>query len=316
MPTGFAYDSAFLAHDTGPGHPERPARASAIMQHLETQNWFCALSRYTPRPAARQWVAAVHSEDYMHRAETACNAGLPYLDSMDVAISARSYEIALLAAGAPLTLADALVAGDINNGFALVRPPGHHAEHDSALGFCLFNNVAILARYLQRHHGCDKIAIVDWDVHHGNGTQHTFESDPSVMYVSTHQYPYYPGTGAASEQGEGRGKGTVVNCPMRAGAGDKAYELAFRERIMPALEAYAPEIILISAGFDAHRDDPLAEINLSTAAFTWMSERLLEIADRHANGRIISLLEGGYHLARLGDCVAAHLAELHGAAET
>lgn len=253
---------------------------------------------------------AVHADEYMRRAETACNAGQPYLDSMDVAISARSYEIALLAAGAPLILADALVAGEISNGFALVRPPGHHAEHATALGFCLFNNVAILARYLQRQHGFDKIAIVDWDVHHGNGTQHTFEADPSVMYVSTHQYPYYPGTGAASERGEGRGKGTVVNCPMRAGATDSDYEFAFMERIIPALEAYAPEIILISAGFDAHRDDPLAEINLTTAAFSWMSERLLEIADHHANGRVISLLEGGYNLTRLGDCVAAHLLEL------
>jgi len=310
MPTGFAYDVEFLAHDTGPGHPERPARASAIMQHLQPLDWFSGLTRYTPRPAERHWVETVHTDAYIRRAESACSAGRPFLDSMDVAISPRSYEVALLAAGAPLVLADALVAGEINNGFALVRPPGHHAEHDTALGFCLFNNVAILARYLQRQHGFDKIAIVDWDVHHGNGTQHTFESDPSVLYVSTHQYPYYPGTGAASERGEGRGKGTVVNCPMRAGATDSAYELAFMERIIPALEAYAPEVILISAGFDAHRDDPLAEINLSTAAFSWMSERVLEIADHRAGGRVISLLEGGYNLTRLGDCVAAHLIEL------
>lgn len=311
MPTGFAYDVEFLAHDTGPGHPEQPARASAIMRHLERLDWFSGLTRCAPRAAERRWVETVHTGNYIRRAEAACRDGLTFLDSMDVAISARSFEIALLAAGAPLALADALVAGDISNGFALVRPPGHHAEHDAAFGFCLLNNVAILARYLQQHHGFDKIAIVDWDVHHGNGTQHTFEADPSVMYVSTHQYPYYPGTGAASERGEGRGKGTVVNCPMRAGAVDSAYELAFTERIIPALEAYAPEVILISAGFDAHRDDPLAEINLSTAAFSWMSQRLIEIADRHAGGRIISLLEGGYNLSRLGDCVAAHLSELH-----
>jgi acetoin utilization deacetylase AcuC-like enzyme len=280
------------------------------MQHLQHLDWFPGLTRYSPRPAERHWVETVHTDEYIRRAESACSAGLPFLDSMDVAISPRSYEVALLAAGAPLALADALVAGEIHNGFALVRPPGHHAEHNTALGFCLFNNVAILARYLQRQHGFDKIAIVDWDVHHGNGTQHTFESDPSVLYVSTHQYPYYPGTGAASERGEGRGKGTIVNCPMRAGSTDSAYELAFMERIIPALEAYAPEVILISAGFDAHRDDPLAEINLSTAAFSWMSERVLEIADHRAGGRVISLLEGGYNLTRLGDCVAAHLVEL------
>ena len=285
------------------------------MQHLEHLDWFPALTRYSPRPAERHWVETVHTDEYIRRAESACSAGLPFLDSMDVAISPRSYEVALLAAGAPLALADALVAGEIHNGFALVRPPGHHAEHNTALGFCLFNNVAILARYLQRQHGFDKIAIVDWDVHHGNGTQHTFESDPSVLYVSTHQYPYYPGTGAASERGEGRGKGTIVNCPMRAGSTDSAYELAFMERIIPALEAYAPEVILISAGFDAHRDDPLAEIKLSTAAFSWMSERVLEIADHRAGGRVLSLLEGGYNLTRLGDCVAAHLAELKRAAD-
>lgn len=314
MPSGFAYDTRFLEHDTGAGHPERPARASAIMQHLEPLDWFASLTPYAPRPAEREWVASVHADAYIRRAETSCSAGLPYLDSMDVAISKRSCEVALLAAGAPLTLADALVAGEIDNGFALVRPPGHHAEHDTALGFCLFNNVAILARYLQTHHGFGKIAIVDWDVHHGNGTQHTFESDPSVMYVSTHQYPYYPGTGAASERGEGRGKGTVVNCPMRAGSTDSDYESAFTERIIPALNAYAPEIILISAGFDAHRDDPLAEIDLTTAAFSWMSERLLEIADQHAGGRVISVLEGGYNLSRLGDCVAAHLLTLQRAA--
>jgi len=310
MRTGFAYDPKFLAHDTGPGHPEQPARASAIMQHLARLDWFGQLVECAPRAADRRWLETVHTNDYIRRAAAACADGLPYLDSMDVAISAQSYDVALLAAGAPLALADALVAGDIDNGFALVRPPGHHAESDTALGFCLFNNVAILARYLQREHGFDKIAIVDWDVHHGNGTQHTFESDPSVLYVSTHQYPYYPGTGAASERGEGAGSGSVVNCPMPAGATDEAYERAFSERIIPALDQFAPEVVLISAGFDAHRDDPLAEINLSTGAFAWMSERLIEIADRHADGRIISLLEGGYNLSRVGECVAAHLDKL------
>jgi acetoin utilization deacetylase AcuC-like enzyme len=310
MPTGFTFDPKFLDHDTGSGHPERPERLSAVMAHLEGLSWNADLRRYAPRPAPTRWIESIHAADYMRRAEKACRDGLPFLDSMDVAISSRSYEVALLAAGAPLVLADAVVAGEIENGFALVRPPGHHAENATALGFCLFNNVAILARYLQHHHGFDKIAIVDWDVHHGNGTQHAFESDPSVMYVSTHQYPFYPGTGAAHEQGEGRGKGTIVNCPMPAGATDSAYERAFFEQIVPALDAFAPEVLLISAGFDAHRDDPLAEIEVSTAAFGWMSRQLMEVADRHAAGRIISMLEGGYNLSRIGECVAAHLDEL------
>ena len=164
------------------------------------------ISKRSPRPADPQWIESIHSYTYIRRAAAACTGGLSYLDSMDVAISSRSHEVALLAAGAALVLADSMMAGEIQNGFALVRPPGHHAENDSALGFCLFNNVAILARYLQKQYGLDKIAIVDWDVHHGNGTQHAFDSDPSVLYISTHQYPFYPGTGAASEQGEGRGR--------------------------------------------------------------------------------------------------------------
>ena len=205
-----------------------------------------------------------------------------------------------------------MVAGTIDNGFALLRPPGHHAEHAQAMGFCLFNNVAILTRYLQRRHGLDKIAIVDWDVHHGNGTQHSFEADPSVLYVSTHQYPYYPGTGAASETGVGRGQGVTVNCPMPAGSVDADYEQVFTQQIMPKLDAFAPECVIVSAGFDAHRDDPLADIQLSTEFFSWMSERLMEVAARHAAGRLVSVLEGGYNLDRLGDCVTAHLKILSG----
>ena len=310
MPTGFVYDQRVLAHDTGADHPEQAARASAIVSHLETLAWFSKLRPYRSRQADRKWLKSIHSADYIQRAAAACRDGLPYLDSMDVAISSQSFDAALVAAGAPLVLADALIAGEIDNGFALVRPPGHHAEFDQALGFCIFNNIAILTRYLQDHHGIDKVAILDWDVHHGNGTQHSFDTDPSVMYISTHQYPYYPGTGAAHEQGEGRGTGTIVNCPMPAASTDHDYERAFTERILPALAQFAPDVLLISAGFDAHRDDPLAEINLSTDFFAWMSTRMLEIADRYAQGRIISVLEGGYELQRLGECVAMHLGEL------
>ena len=184
-----------------------------------------------------------------------------------------------------------------------------------ALGFCLFNNVAVAARYLQRQHGLSKVLILDFDVHHGNGTQHTFESDPSVLFVSTHQYPYYPGTGAWSETGTGAGDGATLNCPMPAGATDDDYLAAWREKILPKIDAFAPEMIVVSAGFDAHRDDPLAQINLTTGFYAWMTHRLLELAERHCEGRLVSILEGGYDVTALADCVATHVAVLQGAPE-
>jgi acetoin utilization deacetylase AcuC-like enzyme len=231
---------------------------------------------------------------------------------MDVGISRDSFDVALVAVGSALALADSVLDGQVDNAFALSRPPGHHAEHNQALGFCVFNNVAIAARYLQRTHGVDKILILDWDVHHGNGTQHTFEEDPSVLYVSTHQYPFYPGTGAYSETGIGRGAGATLNCPMPAKAGDEAYRLAFAERILPAIEAFDPEFVVLSAGFDAHVEDPLAHICVSTECFGWMSERVVEVAERHAGGRLLSMLEGGYNLDTLPLCVAEHLQVLAG----
>ena len=310
MATGLIDDDRFLAHDTGPHHPERAARVGAIRHALAARSWFGELLHCAAVAADIAVIESSHTLAYIRRAARACAAGAPYLDTPDVAISALSYDVAVLAAGAPLVLADALVQGQISNGFAVLRPPGHHAEREAAMGFCLFNNVAILARYLQRQHGLDKIAIVDWDVHHGNGTQHSFEEDPAVLYVSTHQYPYYPGTGAAYETGSGRGRGTTLNCPMPAGATDSAYERAFGEEIIPKLDAFKPECVIISAGFDAHRDDPLADLQLSTRCFQWMTERLMEVAAQHAGGRLLSVLEGGYNLERLGDCVAAHVDRL------
>lgn len=312
MRTALCQDSRFLDHRTGPGHPERPERLQAVRAQLAAQSWAGTLPIITPQPAPLEWIERVHSLDYIRRAERVCASGAPFLDTRDVAVCPASFEVATLAAGAVLGLADELIAGRADNAFALVRPPGHHAEHDAALGFCLFNNVAILARYLQRAYGLDKIAILDWDVHHGNGTQHTFEADPSVLYISTHQYPYYPGTGSAAESGTGRGRGATLNCPMPAGAGDAAYERAFMEQILPALDLFRPEAIILSAGFDAHRDDPLADIALTTGCFRWMTERVMECADRDANGRILSVLEGGYDLRRLGECVVTHVAALNG----
>ncbi|MCC6707966.1 MAG: histone deacetylase [Gammaproteobacteria bacterium] len=310
MTTGLIDDDRFLAHDTGAHHPETAARIGAIRQSLAAHADYAQLQRIEASAADISIIENSHSLAYVRRAARACASGAPYLDTPDVAVCEYSYEVALLAAGAPLALADAMVAGHIDNGFALLRPPGHHAEREAAMGFCLFNNVAILARYLQRQHGLDKIAIVDWDVHHGNGTQHSFEEDPSVLYVSTHQYPYYPGTGAAYETGTGRGRGATLNCPMPAGATDSAYERAFFEEILPKLEHFKPECVIISAGFDAHRDDPLADVQLSTSCFRWMTERLMEVAARHGGGRLLSVLEGGYNLERLGDCVSAHVERL------
>ncbi|MFT5392263.1 MAG: acetoin utilization deacetylase AcuC-like enzyme [Gammaproteobacteria bacterium] len=308
--TGFVYDPYCLAHNPGSGHPERSERLASTIAHLEQQPWFPTLIKTEGRRAPVQWLETIHDPAYIERARAACATGELHLDVPDVGISPESYEVARTAAGAGLALADKLMAGEIDNGFSLTRPPGHHAEHAMALGFCLFNNIAIVARYLQQHHGVEKVAIVDWDVHHGNGTQHTFEPDPSVFFASLHQYPFYPGSGAHSETGEGKGVGATLNCPMHAGSTDADYQSAFTEKVLPALHQFAPDVILISAGFDAHRADPLASIELSTHCYRWMSERILEVADQHASGRVLSFLEGGYSLQALPLCVATHLESL------
>lgn len=312
MRTGFLYDLRFLDHDTGRGHPESAERLSASMDYLQQQPWFKQLHAIRPSTADIKWLQLIHSADYIRRVARACEQQAPYIDSPDVSISASSYDTALLAVGGALALGDSLMRGDIDNGFGLLRPPGHHAEADQALGFCLFNNIAILARYLQRQHNLDKILILDWDVHHGNGTQHSFESDPSVFYISLHQYPFYPGTGSSNETGIGQGKGSVLNCPMPNGATDKDYEQVFHERVLPAIDRFHPEAILISAGFDAHCDDPLAGVCLSSECYGWMTQRLMEAADHYAAGRIISLLEGGYDLRALPQCIGQHLMTLSG----
>ncbi len=312
MTTGFLYDSKFLEHNPGEGHPERKERLSAAIAYLQTRPWFSGLTQVAATAAERHWIEQVHDSAYVQRAKNACLNGERFLDVTDVGISPQSYDIALLAAGGLLALSDRVVAGDIHNGFALSRPPGHHAERDAALGFCMFNNVAVAARYLQQHHGLDKILILDWDVHHGNGTQHTFEEDPSVLYVSTHQYPYYPGTGAASEDGVGMGRGATLNCPMRAGASDEDYRNAFMQRVLPKIDTFKPDCVIISAGFDAHAADPLAQMSLSTEFFGWMSARLMEVADKHCSGRLISVLEGGYNVDVLPHCIEEHLRVLSG----
>lgn len=314
MSTALLFDEIYLRHDSGLYHPERPERLSRTYSHLVTQEWFSSLKMLKPRTAEEQWIQTVHSREYVTRVAEACRLGHSSIDTPDVGISPESFDVALLAAGGALTLGDALMKGEIQNGFALLRPPGHHAEQDFAMGFCLFNNAAILARYLQKKHGLQKILILDWDVHHGNGTQHIFEEDPSVFYISLHQYPFYPGTDDAYETGRGKGEGATLNCPIGQGARDEDYEHAFCQKILPATDRFRPDAVIISAGFDAHEADPLGSINLSTAFFGWMTERVMEIAAKHSHGRLISLLEGGYHLDYLPRCTAEHLRVMRGGA--
>ena len=311
MQTAVLYDPRYLSHQTGAGHPERPARLSNAITHLERQRWFSRLERIDPVFCDRHWIETIHSSSYIDRAQIACSSGIGYIDTPDVAVSDSSFEIAMLASGGALAIADSVMQGTVKNGFAMIRPPGHHAEHDTALGFCLFNNVAITARYLQQNYHLEKILIVDWDVHHGNGTQHSFEQDPSVFYMSLHQYPHYPGTGSYSETGTGAGKGATLNCPMSAGFGDLEYRQAFEDIILPAARAFKPDAVLLSAGFDAHTADPLGNINLSTEFYRWMTSELMEIAEQYSGGRLISLLEGGYDLNALADCISVHVETLN-----
>lgn len=265
-----------------------------------------------PIPADEQWIRAVHSRQYIDRIRDVCASGGGILDDGDTPVGPESFEIARLAVGALLGCCDAVVSGRVQRAFAAVRPPGHHAEPQHPMGFCLFANLSIATRYLQQAHGVGKIAIVDFDVHHGNGTQAVFEADPSVLFISLHQDPRtcYPATGYATETGTGPGRGFTLNIPFLPGAGDDEYLRAFDEAILPKLDSFRPQFLLISAGFDAHRDDPLAQIDLTEEAFEEMTRRLVQAANSHCNGKIVSALEGGYDLRALGRSVVRHLTAL------
>lgn len=311
MKTAYVHDPLFLRHDTGAGHPERSARLVSIQDMISRQDWYQSLQQLKPKAVEREWIELVHKPGYDRRIQKACDSGEPWIDTPDVAVSPESCDAALNASGSLLSLVDQVMAERSDNGFAAVRPPGHHAEHNMAMGFCLFNSVAIAARYLQHHHGVEHVLILDWDVHHGNGTQHTFERDPSVMYISLHQYPHYPGTGAKSETGFGEGEGTVVNCPMSPGFGDAHYHQAFEEIVLPSARNFKPDFILISAGFDAHYADPLGSIDLTTSSYSWMTKAMMELADQCCEGRLVSVLEGGYDLQALAESVTEHVRVLH-----
>lgn len=304
--TGWIYSDRFLEHDTGSGHPERPERLKAICAAMHKRGLMDRVDAVPFEPAAREWVEAVHAPEYVDRLQRYCAAGRSHIDCLDSAICPASFDIALLAAGGALAACDAVLAGRIDHAFCAVRPPGHHAERDVSMGFCLLNNVAIAARYLQRRHGITRVFIFDWDVHHGNGTQHLFEDDGTVFYASIHEDPryLYPGTGYAHERGRGAGTGATLNLPMMPGAADADYRRAMEESILPAARAFRPDFVLISAGFDAHARDPLAHIELSDAGFNFMGEAMLELAGSACAGRLVALLEGGYDLAALSANVA------------
>lgn len=303
---GFVYDDFFAEHRTPAGHPERPDRLRWLVRHLQKCGRWEHLHHMKPGPAQLEEVLQIHSEEHIEFVHEVCRRGGGVLDGGDTHVSARSWDTALLAAGAVITAVDGVVGGDVAAAFCAVRPPGHHAERNRALGFCLLNNVAIGARYAQRHHGIAKVAILDWDVHHGNGTQHSFEEDPTVLYVSTHQYPFYPGSGARQETGRGRGAGATLNIPLSAGADEERYLLSFREEIIPALQRFDPGLLMVSAGFDAHRDDPLGEMALTEDSFAKFTRLLRDIAP------IVSVLEGGYNLEALARSVERHLCALGG----
>jgi acetoin utilization deacetylase AcuC-like enzyme len=310
MSTLLLSHSACLQHLMPAGHPERPDRLRAIERALEDEK-FQTLAREQAPLAPLEIVALCHPMDYVEAIRNASpeEGSMVRLDA-DTSMSSGSYEAALRAVGGGMRAVDEVMTGKVANAFVAVRPPGHHAETARPMGFCLFNNAAITARYAQKKHGAERVAIVDFDVHHGNGSQEIFWSDKTVMYCSTHEMPLYPGTGAVSERGEFN---TIVNAPLRAGDGGDAFRVAFESAILPRLRAFKPDLVVISAGFDAHTRDPLANLNLVEADYTWVTQKLMEIADQSANGRIVSLLEGGYDLQGLSRSVAAHVTALmHG----
>lgn len=308
--TGLVYDPHYLEHDMGQGHPESPHRLRAIMQQLEQSGTLRQLIRIEPRRAEDEWVTQIHQPGYVAAlAKHAPIQGRISLDP-DTSMSPGSLTAAYLAAGGTLAAVDAIMNHQVDHVFCAVRPPGHHAEAGRAMGFCLFNNIAIAARYAQKRYGLQRILIVDWDVHHGNGTQHSFEDDSSILFFSTHQYPHYPGTGRGTECGTGGGEGFTINVPMEAGGGDEDYRTVFRKTLVPAADTFKPDFVMISAGFDAHKDDPLASMELTDAGYADLTAIVAGIAKGHAGGRILSTLEGGYNLTALATSVDSHITAL------
>ncbi len=309
-PTGLVYAPEYKNHQTGAGHPESPRRLDAIVEALEPKKLGVELARLKPRTATKEEILLCHTGRYYDLAKRDIESGAAVLSTGDTDVSRESFDVALLAAGGVLTAVDEVIAGRVANAFCAVRPPGHHARPGQGMGFCVFNNAAIAARYAQRKHKIGKVLIADWDVHHGNGTQDIFYDDGSVLFFSTHQWPLYPGTGRREETGQGPGAGTTMNFPVPAGSGRKEIVGAFRDQLVPAAERFKPELVIISAGFDSRLGDPLGSLRLTDADFTELTGIMKEIAERHAKGRLISTLEGGYSLDGLAKGTAAHVRAL------
>jgi acetoin utilization deacetylase AcuC-like enzyme len=312
MATAIAFDPLMLEHDTGRSHPERAPRLSGIVQRLQAAHLWDALLHLPSRRATEEDIALAHAPGYAQRVRSVIESGSTHVDDPDSAVCSKSFDAALLAAGAGLAAVDAVMDGRVTNAFCAVRPPGHHAESDHAMGFCLFNNVAIAAAHLLARRGLSRVAIVDFDVHHGNGTQHIFEERADVLFISLHEHPshQYPGTGFAWEIGTGAGKGFTINLPVQPGDGDDVYRSLITSRVLPALREYRPEFLLLSSGFDASEHDPLGHVKLTADCFLWMTRQLKRAAEELCSGRLVSMLEGGYDLRALSEAVALHVGAL------
>ncbi|MFT4540076.1 MAG: acetoin utilization deacetylase AcuC-like enzyme [Planctomycetota bacterium] len=308
--TGLVTNESCLDHQPGAGHPERSDRIHAVLGRLNESGLTSQLSEHAGSMASLESIALVHPPEFIEHVRARIDEGADWVDASDANVCVDSFRAALASAGGLLDATDRVATRAWDNALALVRPPGHHAERAQAMGFCLFNNAAIAARHLQAKHGIERVAIVDWDVHHGNGTQHIFEQDPSVLYASLHQYPHYPGTGSATERGIGEGVGYTLNCPMAPGSGDDEWLAAFEERVLVAVDDFRPEFLIISAGFDAHVLDPLSETRVTEATYARMTHSLLELARTHCDGKLVSVLEGGYHLDGLARSAEAHVGAL------
>ena len=312
--TGFLYDERYLLHRTGSGHPECPERLTAIFAGIASSGLLEKVRRITAHRPDLAWIEAVHPRDYIDRLEQACLNGETEFHGPDNQMCRATFQVALLAAGGILDTLDLIMSGELDNAFCAVRPPGHHAEPTYAMGFCYFNNIAIAARYLQKRWGIGKVAIVDIDVHHGNGTQLIFEADQTVFYYSIHEHPTFafPGTGREFEIGRDKGLGYTKNSIVVPGQGDEIYRFLLDRDLVPALEMFRPEVILVSTGFDAHADDDMADLKLTTEGYAWVMRKIRELADRFCGGKLVSILEGGYCLERLPELGRDHVAILLG----
>ena len=310
--TALLADPIYREHLRGLDHPERPERFDAVVEGLEHAGLLDKLLRIERRSATEEELLLCHTLEYLRIARHDVEAGYHSLTTGDTDITPNSWQVATLAAGGVLNAVDSVVTGKARNAFCAVRPPGHHATPRRGMGFCLLNNIAIGARYAQRKHGIERVLIVDWDVHHGNGTQDIFYSDPSVFFFSTHQWPFYPGTGRADETGDGPGKGTTMNFPFPAGSGRKEIFGAVESALIPAARKFRPDLVMISAGFDSRIDDLLGQFTLTDNDFKDLTRAVMEMADQHAGGRVVSVLEGGYNLRGLAFAATAHVETLSG----